>query len=188
MVLFLGRSVNEYRKESEKMVQELIKANALRCEICLQPMNRHSSYKRCVKETGETLAIIIIRCKPCNKGHALLPDFMLPRKHYSGNEIESVLIDSASVPVCEIETEASEPTARRWIAQVGEKVKRACGILKYLYNRAGKALSELRITAGSPYSELEQILEMAPEAIKYSGNKLGLANLWVGTGDIKAYI
>jgi hypothetical protein len=122
------------------------------------------------------------------RSHALLPDFLLPRKHYSGNEIESVLIDSATVPAGEIETEAGESTVKRWISEVGEKVKGACGLLKYLFGRAGKAVSELAVMAGPPYSELEQILEMAPKQLKSSGNKLGLANLWIGASEMKAYI
>jgi len=151
-------------------------------------MKRHSSYERGIKETGVKLTITIVRCKPCNNGHALLPDFLLPRKHYSGNEIESVIIDSASNTVEEIETEASEPTVRRWITQIGESIKRASNIIKYLFHRTGKAISELSIFPGAPYSELEQLLEKAPCPLKHSGNKLGLANLWIGTNEARAYI
>jgi len=188
IVLFLGRSVKEYIEESKKKVKELIAACSFRCELCLQPLKLHSSYERGIKETGQKLSITVVWCSGCKKWHALLPDFLLFRKHYSGNEIESVIIDSATVPVDEIETEASESTVRRWITQVGEGVGRACGILKYLFKRAGAAISELSITAGPAYSELEQILELAPKPLKSSGNKLGLANIWIGTNDIKAYI
>ena len=188
IVMFLGRNVKEYKEKSEKTIKKLLGSGELLCDLCLKPMKRHSSYERGIKETGVKLSIVMVWCKSCNISHALLPDFLLPRKHYSGNEIESVIIDSAAVPVDQIETEASEPTVRRWIKHVGESVKGACGILKYLFKRAGKALSELKIITGSIYSELEQILEMAPKPLKSSGNKLGLANLWIGTNDIKAYI
>jgi len=188
MVLFLGRNVKEYTTGSEQAIQALIEAGHLRCDLCLQAMKRHSSYERGIKETGERLKIIIIRCDPCNKGHALLPDFLLPRKHYSGNEIESVIIDSATLAADEIETEASVPTVRRWITQIGEGIGRASSIIKYLIKRAGKAISELSIETGTPYSELEQLLEMVPKRLKNSGNKLGLANLWIGTNGVRAYI
>lgn len=188
IVLFLGRGVKEYKKNGEIAIEELLSSGKVRCEICLQPMKRHSSYGRGIKETGEKLSIIVARCKACNKGHALLPDFLLPRKHYSGNEIEGVIIDSAGAGASEIETEASESTVRRWIAEIGSRVGRACGILKYLFSRAGKAISELAITATGVYSELEQILEKAPQLVKNSGNKLGLANIWIGSNEIKAYI
>ena len=188
IVLFLGRSVKEYKEENERIIEGLIKAGNLRCELCTQPMKRHSGYERGIKETGERLSITMVWCKTCRKWHALLPDFLLPGKHYSGNEIESVIIDSAAVDVSEIETEASESTVRRWIVHIGERMEGACGVLKYLFNRAGRAIGELTITAGTTYNELEQLLEMAPKRIKSSGNKLGLANLWIGTTDNKAYI
>ena len=114
----------------------------------------------------------------------MLPDFLLPRKHYSGNEIESVIIDSETLPANQIETEASEATVKRWIKQIGERIKRAVSQLKYLFGRAGQAVSEAAIDAGHCYSELEQILDMAPQAVKYSGNKLGLANIWLGTNEV----
>ena len=188
MVLFLGRNVKEYITVSEKIIQELLKSGIIRCEECLQPMKRHSGYERGIKETGQKIAITMAYCGKCKKHHALLPDFILPRKHYSGNEIESVIIDSETATVNEIETEASEITARRWIAEIGERIKRAIGVLKYLFARMGKTVSELTIQPGAPYNELEQLLEKAPDPIKSSGNKLGLANLWLGTSEIKSYI
>ena len=188
IVLYLGRSVKEYKEKSEELIKILLKENALQCELCIKPMKYHSSYTRRIKETGEELSIIIVRCRPCKNGHALLPDFLLPRKHYSGNEIESVLIESAAMAVDKIETEASEPTVRRWIKEINESVKKVCGIIKYLFKCAGEAISELKIRASTPYGELEQILEMAPKPQKSSGNKLGLANIWIGTNAIRAYI
>ena len=190
IVHFLGRNIKEYIEESEKIIKTLMSDSAIICELCLQPMKRHSSYERKIKETGQKITIIMVWCRDCRNWHALLPDFLLPRKHYSGNEIESVIIDSETSPVDQIETEASESTVRRWIKHIGEGIKGACGKLKCLFGQEGKVLNEAAITPGSTYSELEQILEMAPRTkpMKYSGNKLGLANLWIGTNDVKSYI
>jgi len=188
IIVYLGRNVKEYKEKSGDIIEEMLEKAALLCEKCLQPMKRHSSYERGIKETGEKLRILMVWCKACEEWHALLPDFLLPGKHYSGNEIESVIIEAETEAVSGIETEASEATARRWIGQIGERVKRAIGILKYLFGRNGKAMSEAAITLGARYNELEQILELAPKTIKYSGNKLGLANLWLGTSGLKAYI
>jgi len=188
IVLFLGRNVKEYDDNSEETINRLVSEGAIRCESCLQPMTRHSSYERGIKETGQRITITMVWCSKCRKWHALLPDFLLPKKHYSGNEIEGVLIDSAALPVNQVETEASESTVRRWVKQISEKIKQAVGILKYLFRRAGQAVSEAAIDTGLVYSELEQVLEMAPSDAKYSGNKLGLANLWLGTFEITVYI
>jgi len=189
IVLFLGSNVKDYTESSEEIIQGLIQNGAIRCELCLQPMARHSSYGRWIKETKERITIIMVWCRKCRKWHALLPDFLLPNKQYSGNEIESVIIDSdASDTVSQIETAASEATVRRWIKQIGEKIRQAIGILKYLFGQGGQAVSETAIDTGSGYSELEQLLEMTPTAVRYSGNKLGLANLWLGANDIAVHI
>jgi hypothetical protein len=188
IVLFLGRNVKEYCESSKEIIKKLIYDGAIRCELCTRPMAVHSSYQRTIKETGQKISITVVWCSKCEEWHALLPDFLLPNKHYSGNEIESVIIDGDSVPVNQIETEASESTVRRWIRQIGGRIRRAVGILKYLFRRAGQKVSEAAIHAGSSYSELEQLLEMAPVAVKYSGNKLGLGNLWLGTNRRDTYI
>ena len=149
----------------------------------MKAMSIHSRYWRKIKETGAEIEIMVVWCRKCKKWHAVLPDFLLPDKHYSGNEIESVIIDSGATGIKQIETDASEATVRRWIKQIGERVTRAICILKYIFG-----VSETSIKTGAAYSELEQVLENAPSGLKYSGNKLGLANLLMGTYAIKEYI
>jgi hypothetical protein len=185
--MYLGKNVNEYNSESKKIINRHIMEKRLLCALCTLPMGRHSKYTRGVKETGEEIEITIVRCKACKKGCALLPDFLLQYKQYSGNEIESVIIDSATHAPIEIETEASESTVRRWIAQIGERLKMAVGVLKHLFMQAGRTISEISIEAGHIYSELEQILDKAPKAARHT-NKLGLANMWLGTHSRKNLI
>lgn len=187
IILYLGRTVKEYGEISAGRIGRLLSEGSLLCKQCLQPMRRHSSYVRGIKETGQEIEITVVWCGKCKEWHALLPDFLLPGKHYSGNEIESVIIDSATEPVSQIETEASESTVRRWVNQIGEKIKQAVGILKVLFGRLGRAVSEAAIDAGPAYSELEQILGMAPASAKHT-NKLGLANIWLGTNKVAARI
>ena len=188
IVIFLGKNVKEYANKNAEIIARTLNENAIRCELCLQPMRRHSSYERGIKETGERITITVVWCRACQKWHALLPDFLLRRKHYSGNEIESVIIDSATERVDRIETEASESAVRRWIKQIGERVRQAVSVLKYQFRRAGQPVSEIMVDAGSCYDELERILDLAPSDIKYSGNKLGLANIWLRTSGMAVYI
>jgi len=141
-----------------------------------------------IKEKGQTIEITVVWCRKCEEWHALLPDFLLPHKHYSGNEIESVIIDSEMETTKLIDTKASEGTVRRWIKQIGERIRRAVSILKYIFGRNGRAVNEVAIDPGPAYSELEQVLEMAPATVKCCGNKLGLANIWLGTNKVAAYI
>jgi len=188
IVLYLGGNIKEYRLKSEEIINRGVSEGRFLCENCLRPMAVHSHYVRVIKESGETISITMVWCSKCREWHALLPDFLLPFKHYSGNEIEAVVIESATESVSRIETEASESTVRRWIRQIGERVKQAVGILKLLFGQSGQAVSEIIIDPGPCYSELEQILEMAPQCIKCSGNKLGMANIWLGTNAVAAYI
>jgi len=186
--MFLGRNVKEYVEKSTEIIERHLGGGNIKCVKCLLPMARHSSYARKVKETGDRIEITVVWCRKCESWHALQPDFLLPNKHYGGNEIESVIIEGATEPVSRIDTAASESTVRRWLEQVGASVTRAVGVLKYMFGRARRAVNEAAIDPGPPYSELEQVLEMAPRALKCSGNKLGLANMWLGAGKVPAYI
>ena len=189
IVMFLGREIKEYEEKSAEIIKLAIKKGDIRCEQCLLPMALHSSYERGIKETGDQITITMVWCKKCNNWHALLPDFLLPQKHYSGNEIESVIIDSETTPVSQIDTKASETTIRRWIKQISERIERSVSTLKYHFGREGRTVNEVAIDAGYCYSELEQVLELAPPpTVKYCGNKLGLANIWLGTCGRAAYI
>ena len=188
IVMFLGRNLKEYEEKSAEIIERAISEGSIKCDLCLLPMTIHSSYERGLKETGERITITMVWCRECREWHALLPDFLLPNKHYSGNEIESVIIDGETMPVNQIDTAASEPTVRRWLSQVGERIKQAVSKLKYHFGRKGRSVSEVAVDTGYCYSELEQVLEMAPSAVKYCGNKLGLANIWLGTCGIATYI
>jgi len=186
--MFLGKNVKGYEQKSAEIIADAISAGLLRCALCLLPMSRHSVYERGIKETGEKISITMIWCSACRKWHALIPDFLLPGKHYSGDEIEGVLIDSATEHTKMIDTEASESTVRRWIKQIGGGVRRAVSLLKHIFGSGGRAVSEVAVDAGGAYNELEQVLEMAPDTVKSSGNKLGMANIWIGTNGILPYI
>ena len=189
IVMYLGSDIKDYREKSEEIIEESLSEGKIRCDQCLKRMRCHSHYDRWIKETGERLTITMVWCRKCEEWHSLLPDFLLPHKHYSGNEIEGVIIDGAEVgPVSHIDTNASESTVRRWIKQINERILEAIGKLKYLFGRAGRAVSEAAIDAGYSYSELEQVLEMAPHPVKCSGNKLGLANIWLRTNEVAMYI
>ena len=188
-IFHLGRNVKEYEEKHEEIINQHLKAGDIRCVECLKLITVHSSYIRGIKESGQKIRIKVVWCRECECGYALLPDFLLHNKHYSGNEIESVIIDSSTAgSVKEIDSSASEVTVRRWIKQIGERIKRSVSVLKYIFGYANHAINEIAIIPGSLYSELEQVLDKAPVAINYSGNKLGLANLWLGTNQIVEYI
>jgi len=195
IVLFLGKDVNEYKEKSLEIIENAINNKILLCEYKLTPLKIHLHYTRKIKDKAdkskrEEIEIYFLICTECKRrhGHALLPDFLSPYKQYSANEIESVIIDSASQPVSEIDTEASESTIRRWIKQVGRRIIKAVSVLKAIFMEMGRVIAEVRLTPGHCYSELEQMLEMALGTPKYGGNKLGLANIWLSRQNRRMYI
>jgi hypothetical protein len=188
IVLYLGANIKDYEIKSKDIIKEGVDGGRFRCALCLYPMTIHSHYGRGIKETGDRITITVVWCSMCRKWHALLPDFLLPHKHYSGNEVEYVVIECATEPVDRIDTTASESTVRRWIKQAEERIVQAVGILKILFGQCGHAASEVTIEPGLPYDELEQALEKAPYDIRCSGNKLGMANIWLGSNMVPVYI
>jgi hypothetical protein len=196
--MYLGKSVKEYSDKVKEIIDNKIKGRekikklvgecGIQCEQCFCLMSVHSKYERNIVDLKETIVIFVVWCMACKVWHALLPDFLLPHKHYSADEIEGVMIDSASSPLTEIEREASEPTVRRWIREIGHRVIKTVSILKALFRRLGQPISEVAITPSAPYNELEQILEMAPNPLNFSGNKLGLANIWLKSNDTPSHI
>ena len=188
IVMFFGCEIKEYEEKRLKIIKLAIAKGELLCEKCLRRLAVHSSYPRGIKETGGEIRITMVWCSKCRIWHAVLPDFLLPNKHYSGNEIESVIIDGETTPVNQIDTKASELTVKRWLKQICERIVQAVGKLKYHFGREGRSVNEVKIDAGYCYSELEQVLEIAPRSVKYCGNKLGLANIWLRTCSVAVYI
>jgi hypothetical protein len=194
IVLYLGKDIKEYESESKNMIERKMTDGDILCEFCTKAMARHSSYNREIKETGEEIEITMVWCRPCSNWHSLQPDFWLPCKHYSGNEIEAVIIDSATDPISNIDTKASASTVKRWITQIGERISQAINKLKGYMALRGSPISELEIEPGIVYYELEQVLEhilarvFADLPIKCCGNKLGLANILLRSAGMPALI
>jgi len=111
IIAYLGFTVKEYENDS----MEHLCALTIYCpkDINAQ-MTIHSHYLRRIKETGEMIAVYRLICPECGKTIAVLPDFLLPYKQYSANEIEAVMIDAESMSVYDIETKASVRTVQRY--------------------------------------------------------------------------
>jgi hypothetical protein len=140
----------------------------------------HSYYERGVKETGDRIGIPVLRCKSkCEKGQAVLPDFISKHKHYSLYEIEKVVSLAQTENKKTIATEASESTILRWIRQVGERITAATSVVKAAFACMGAAVSELALDKRGGFAGLESLLDMAPRRVRHSGTTLGLANLWL---------
>lgn len=154
-------------------------------------MKYQSNYNRHVHigDSVEWIKIYRFECMSCNRTHAILPDFICPRKHYSACDIEFVLKDvEDNIPAEDIETTASISTVKRWIKEFGEKVKEAAGSLKsLLYTIVSKTISEIVLSNLTPFKLLERLLKEFPE-IDNSNFVIGEANIWLLNNTAGIYI
>lgn len=109
---YLGSTIHDYREKSYSM---LLSLEVFCPKHADQRMMLHDKYMRTVKETGDQILIHRLICYKCKYTIAVLPDFLLPHKQYSANEVEAVLLDAGMMSVYDIDTDASVYTVRRWI-------------------------------------------------------------------------
>jgi hypothetical protein len=139
----------------------------------------HDSYPRTIKETGEKIRIYRLICYECNDTIAVLPDFLMPYKQYSANEIEAVIIDAETTGVYDIETKASVYTVRRWIKTIGDQITEWISKFKALIIKTtGKTVSEIILLGLTPTEQLKTLSEYLPK-IKTCGNILGFACIYI---------
>ena len=72
-------SVKEYQTKGNQAINSMVASGQFKCPICFQPLKISSRYERDIKETGETIEVVVLRySQRCGKGNALLPDFISP--------------------------------------------------------------------------------------------------------------
>ena len=144
-----------------------------------QRMTPHDQYLRGIKEPGEKIFIYRLICPICRGTIAVLPDFLLPYKQYSANEIEAVLMDAETTNIYDIETKASVYTVRRWIKTMRPQVTAWVSMLKTrAVELTGKAVSEVRLAGLGLISQLQCLSEHLPK-IRCCGNMLGFAGIYL---------
>jgi len=178
IIAYLGRSVKDYRENFLRYLASL----DIRCPVCGGKAVFHDSYDRHVHivETVEWIIVQRVICNGCGKTHAILPDFIKPRKHYSTFDIEISLRDMEDGVTPEnVETEASISTLKRWKKEFKKKSHQAAGALRgLLYRLFEKTVNEFKLAELKIFEMLEKILEEFPEI--ESGNLvIGDTNIWL---------
>ncbi len=176
IIAYLGSTVNDYKQNSLSIL--------LNMDVCCpnhttSKMAVHDHYKRKIKETGEEILIYRFICYKCRKTVAILPDFLLPYKQYSANEIEVVLFDSESMGVYDIETDASVYTVRRWLKGMHKQIEVWISLLKaQVFKMENKMISEISLYGLSLMEQLTTLTNKLPK-IQSCGNKLGYAAIYI---------
>lgn len=187
IVAYLGKNISEYRKN----ILKILCCCTPCCPVCGHTMKYHSNYLRHV-HIGilvEWINIYRFKCTDCNRTHAILPDFISPRKHYSASDIELTLKDvQDGIMVDEIEVRPSISTVKRWMMEFGEKVQQAAGALKsLLYTLFDKVIGEISLFKLQSFELLSRILQEFPE-IECSDITIGEANIWLLKSEAGFYI
>lgn len=123
---------------------ELMRCGIVLCSQCTGRLNLHGAYRRhCRDETGKRNYGWVAQghCAMCVCYPSILPDFIMPYKHYKADVIESVISEYESGRIVEHldGCAADVSTMRRWIRQF--KIRGAAAVgwllaaLFELYNR-----------------------------------------------------
>ena len=112
----------------------LVRRGEVVCADCLGQLLIHSCYQRhCRDESGERQHGWVAQghCVACNSYPALIPEFIMPHKHYKAEVIEGVVTSSEEGVSIEQKggCAADVSTMRRWIKQFKERGTLAVGWL-----------------------------------------------------------
>lgn len=178
IIAYLGRNVKEYRRNCLKFLEEL----DLLCPACGGKTSCHGVYDRHIHMGDEIEWITLQRviCGRCRRTHAVIPDFIRPYKHYSACDTEMALRDHEDgTPLDKIETTASMPTLKRWVAEFRSRGKQAAGALRsILYRYYERLANELEASGAKVFRMIERLLELLPE-IESSHLAIGETNMWL---------
>ncbi|HUW63305.1 MAG TPA: DUF6431 domain-containing protein [Spirochaetia bacterium] len=154
----------------------------LLCPNCGGPLGLLCQYDRrpILNGVREEMPIQRVVCKKCGKTHAVLPDFILPYKHYGTAEVERVLDEAdAGVAGEKIDTIADVSTVRRWCREFRNKVGgfsvRLRHIASTIFNQPVYALPPPG--ASGVLSQLRDSLRFLPEILS-CGLVLGKVFQW----------
>jgi hypothetical protein len=178
ILAYLGKNVKEYREKSLRYLNDMI----IQCPTCGSSTTYHDSYDRHVHigEIVEWLIFYRVKCVQCDKTHAIIPDFVSPRKHYSTCDIEFAINETeAGIPIEQVDTAASISTLRRWHNEFIEKVAQTIGALRgLLYRLYERTINELELKGLQEFAKLEKILARFPQ-INSSNLIIGETNIWL---------
>ena len=168
------------RAQVNNKVGELLREGAIICTLCGGPLIIHGCYPRQIVDEYRKIHkgwIAQGRCVACKKYPALIPDFIMPQKHYEGAVIEAAISKAEEEESLRLnESPADDSTVRRWINEFKERGARAVGWLR----------SKLFIAYGVHISTLEMqskklLKQLASLALKLhalgSGGVIGSVNI-----------
>lgn len=177
IVAYLGSTLKGYCEKFQEYLDKL----RLVCPICGEGVHIHGYYNRKLNfgEDKVSIKILRVKCIGCNRTHAVIPDFVSPRKHFSAAEREAVIEERENgIPIERIESAASVSTVKRWISEFERKSTEILGVLgSMLFKVCGTISSPIILAEGCGLKAINSLLEDLP-SIESSGLFIGKANIW----------
>jgi hypothetical protein len=146
----------------EQVIVKLLRLGAVVCVLCGGPLTFHSCYPRHIRdEEGYRHDGWIAQgcCDTCKKYPSLIPDFIMPYKHYGAAVVEAAIAKFEENGGLRFnECPADESTVRRWVAQVNERGARAAGwLLSLLFDVYDLHVSALELQNRSLLKQLARL-------------------------------
>ena len=153
--------------------RKMVRFGSILCPKCFWQLIVHDSYRRHVKDAlGNRHDGWVAQghCANCNTYPSLIPDFIMPYKHYMGEIIEAVIeglegngIDFSSCP-------ADNTTVQRWVNQFKERGEQAAGwLLSILFNMYGGLVSILEQQNKGQLKRLASLVQQIPTPTETNG-------------------
>jgi len=147
---------------------ELMRCGVVLCSRCTGRLNLHSAYRRhCRDETAKRHYGWVAQgnCIACKSYPAILPDFIMPHKHYMTEVIEAVISESESGRIIERfdGCAADVSTMRRWIRQFKTRGAAAVGwLLSALFELYNRHLNAIKLQNKKLLELLTRLLREFP--------------------------
>ncbi|MDR0287151.1 MAG: DUF6431 domain-containing protein [Clostridiales bacterium] len=112
-----------FREICRGILNKLIRAIII-CPVCNGGLKYNCTYPRKPKTADGTkfnIGIVQVYCESCDKTHAIIPDFLMPYKHYTTNTVETAV----SSDIGDIDCTADNSTIYRWHKQFKKRGAKA---------------------------------------------------------------
>ena len=160
---------------------ELARNGEVKCALCHGLLRIHGCYRRQLKDKEGNCQdgwVAQGYCSVCNQYPSLIPDFIMPYKHYEAKVIECVLMEAEEGGNVERQSDcaADASTMRRWIRQFRERGARAVGWLSsVLFEIYARHVSILELYNKKLFKQLARLLREYP--VPASGTVIGKVNV-----------
>jgi len=168
------------RAEVIDTATKMVRRGVVLCALCGGPIGVHGCYWRHIRDENDDRHdgwIVQGECKTCKKYPSLIPDFIMPYKHYEAAVIEAAISkaeEEGSIRL--IDCPAAGSTVWRWVNQFRERGALAVGwLLSILYTLYGEYLSALELADQGLLKQLARLARKFQSPV--TGGIIGRVNV-----------